>query len=75
MIVNGITATGDYTDEAEVIDLINPSNKCVQAPRYPYLTMGTHGGFINENTPMVCGGKDISGSVCCTLTSEWNKGK
>lgn len=71
MIAIGMTATGYYTDEVEVVDLRSPTSKCVPLPRYPYMTVGTYGGFAYQDTPMVCGGKGISATICCALSTKW----
>jgi hypothetical protein len=74
LVVTGITATGSYTDEVEVLDLGSPNSKCAPLPRYPFMTMGTFGGLAYQTTPMICSGKDISAKVCCSLTTTWTAG-
>ncbi len=47
------------TDNFEIIDLSMPSSTCQNLPNFPFKTDGSVGELIQQDYPLICGGKDI----------------
>ena len=54
-----MVATGSGTDEVQIVDIANATNKCSNLPSYPYELIGGAGKIIN-GSPLICGGYSLS---------------
>ena len=58
MAIGGYDQFGFYIDDVEVVDMVNPDNRCARVPPYPHPIYLATGALINGR-PRHCGGREV----------------
>jgi hypothetical protein len=63
--------TTGYSQNTEIIDLVDATNVCTGLASYPHLTASVSAGLYNESTPLLCGGWTKNGYLdgCYTISA------